>query len=224
MKVCIIDYPGSSAKAETKKIFEALGSQVEIVWHQEESLGSPDLVVLPGGYSYGDCLRPGALAKSSPASGLAKRFASKGGRVLGIGNGFQILTESGVLPGALLANEEGFLSDLVNIKIKSKDNSFTKNLDKELIKLPLACYFGRYWVDGRTLQEIEDNEQIAFRYVDQFGDYHAENPFNNSSRGVAGLLNRNKNVLGVMVRPERATKDFHASKDGLELFKSILSL
>ncbi len=226
MKVSIIEYPGSTNLAETKRVFsDRYGLETKVVWHEAESLGTPDLVVLPGGFSYADCLRPGALAALSPASGMVKRFASKGGKVLGIGNGFQILCEVGVLPGCLLVNETGgFLGTLVNLVVSESESSLTQGFkSEEKIKIPLACYFGRYWADRRALSELEDSSRVVCRYVDEYGDFDEENTFNASSRGIAGVVSRDGNALGIMPHPERAFDSIHLSQDGKLIFDSILS-
>lgn len=226
MKVSIIEYPGSTNLAETKRVFaDTYGLETKVVWHDAESLGKPDLVVLPGGFSYADCLRPGALAALSPASGMVKRFASKGGKVLGIGNGFQILCEVGVLPGCLLVNEAGgFIGDLVDLAVSSSESSLTDGFEsQEKLKIPLACYYGRYWADRRELSELEESSRVVCRYVDRYGDFDEENTFNSSSNGIAGIVSRDGNVLGLMPHPERALDSIHSSQDGKVVFDSVLS-
>jgi len=226
MKVALIEYPGSTGFKETFRIFSELAPcEPYGIWHAEESLKDPDLVVVPGGFAYGDYLRPGALAKLSPASGLVKRFATKGGKVVGIGNGFQLLCELGLLPGALLSNSSlCFDSSEVHLKVEKAESELTAGFErKEPIQIPLGCYFGRYWADKRALKELEENGKIFLRYVNKYGDFDPDNTYNDSAKGIAGILSRHGNVLGMMPHPERAFESYHVSTHGRELLEHVVS-
>ncbi len=226
MKVAIVEYPGSTSFKETKRVFSEIEPcETYSVWHSEESLRDPDLVVVPGGFSFGDYLRPGALARLSPASGLVKRFASKGGKVIGIGNGFQLLCELELLPGALLSNSSlSFDSSEVFLRVEKSDSEFTVGCEqKEPVQIPIGCYFGRYWADKRSLKDLEENGKIFLRYVNQYGDFDPDNTYNNSAKGIAGILSRHGNVLGMMPHPERAFDSFHVSTAGRDMLKKVIS-
>lgn len=226
MKVAVIQYPGSHGADDACYAYQQLlGQEPYKVWHQDEDLKAPDVVVVPGGYSFGDYLRPGALAKASPISGAVRKFAQDGGPVLGIGNGFQILCELGLLPGSLLANQNGkFMNTLVTLSVESTINPFTKNLTPNTtLKLPVANYFGRYYADRRTLRDLEDKNHIAFRYTTEEGDPTLPDNFNGSLSSIAGIISRHGNVLGLMPHPERAIEEFMGSCDGLNVLKSVLS-
>lgn len=224
-KVVVVEYPGSTCLSETARVYrEIFGAEVSVIWHDEETFGAgakPDLVIIPGGYSFGDYLRPGALAKLSPLSGAVSRFAEEGGPVIGIGNGFQILCEIGVLPGALLINPSmKFVNQSAHLKVENAETIFTKKLNAtKPISLPVACYFGRYVTDRRTLKDLETNGRVVLRYCDKFGDVDHKNPFNGSTNSIAAITNRKGNVLGMMPHPERACEEILGSTAGRELLQ-----
>ena len=226
MRVAIGRYPGTTCHLETKRAFDLLGIATEtyFVWHEERDLNNPDLVILPGGYSYNDQVRPGALATRSPLSGLVKRFSEKGGPVIGIGNGFQILSAMGLLTGELLENPStSFCKEKVHVRIENTENLIFKNQKAgEILKLPLACYHGRYWTDRRSLKEMEEQGRVVLRYVDEFGEYEKEDSHTGSFNSIAGIVNRDRNVLGMMVHPERAIEEIHSSTDGKKLLNIVL--
>ncbi len=207
MKVAIIEFPGSSGVDDAKFAFELhLGCEVSVIWHQQEFIKDADILVIPGGSSFGDYLRPGALAKVSPVISAIRKYANEGRPVIGIGNGFQILCEIEVLPGVLLPN---LSSDFLNIDAfmipDDRTSIWTKHLEEEqILRLPLSCYFGRYFLDARSLRDMEENGRVAYRYSDFEAEVHLDRPFNGSVGCIAGVLSRNKNVLGIMAHPERA--------------------
>jgi phosphoribosylformylglycinamidine synthase len=193
-----------------------LGHQAEFIWHDSASLGDIDAVILPGGFSYGDYLRCGAIAKFSPVMKAVRQFAADGGIVLGVCNGFQILVESGLLPGALLRNAGlRFICREVRLRIETTNSPFTCAGSKgQILRFPIAHGEGRYYADERTLDELEAEDRIVFRYVG--------NP-NGSIRDIAGILSRERNVMGLMPHPERATEPLMGSSDGLVVFQSLVS-
>jgi phosphoribosylformylglycinamidine synthase subunit PurQ / glutaminase len=216
MKFAVIVFPGSNCDHDA--FYAAghnLGQPVEYVWHDSPSLGDADAVILPGGFSYGDYLRCGAIAKFSPVMGAVKKFAADGGLVIGICNGFQILVESGLLPGALIRNRGlKFICREVGLRVETVNSPFTSAATKgQVLRLPIAHGEGCYYADERTLDELEAEDRVAFRYVD--------NP-NGSLRDIAGVLNEQRNVLGMMPHPERATEALMGSSDGLTVFESML--
>ena len=226
MRVAIASYPGTTCFDETFRVYKKLLNFDEVykLWHEEADLKSPDLVIVPGGYSYNDEIRPGALAKLSPLSGLIRRYAEKGGAVIGIGNGFQILCELGVLPGALLVNPaQNFLSGDVAVKVESTESSFSSQFSKDqVLKFQLASYYSRYWADKRTVKDMEDKGQVIFRYTNEFGDWEGDDPRTGSKKSIAGIISRHKKVLGLMVHPERSVEEMHSSTDGLKLLDIVL--
>lgn len=228
MKIAIVHFPGSHGADDVLYAYSDILKQEQVykVWHLEENLSKPDLVIVPGGATFGDYLRPGALAKSSPICGPVKKFALDGGLVLGIGNGFQILCEIGVLPGILLLNQCGrFLNEDVHLLAQENIKTpFAKHIQADtVIKLPLACSNARYFADKRTLQDIEDNGQVVFRYSDKFGELDAgENSKIGSTNSIAALANRHHNVLGLMAHPERAVEKVMGSEEGLGVLAKVL--
>ncbi len=218
MKVGVARFPGSNCDADVFYVFkEVLKQEVVYLWHEEKSLQGCNLVVLPGGFSYGDYLRVGAMAKLSPVMSEIKKFAIQGGPVLGICNGFQILTESGLLPGVLLKNQAGrFICDWISLRVENPETPFTTFYQKgELIRMPIAHGEGRYFVDENSLKDLEQNGQIVFRY-------EGENP-NGSLKAIAGICSKDKNVLGLMPHPERCSEKLLKGEDGLKLFQSIMN-
>jgi phosphoribosylformylglycinamidine synthase subunit PurQ / glutaminase len=216
MKFGVIVFPGSNCDHDAfYAVAHNLGQPAEFIWHDSTSLGDVDAVILPGGFAYGDYLRCGAIAKFSPVMGAVKKFAADGGPVLGVCNGFQILVEAGLLPGALLRNRSlHFICREVTLRVETTDSPFTNAASKGgLLRLPIAHGEGCYYADERTLDELDAEDRVAFRYLD--------NP-NGSLRDIAGVLNRERNVMGMMPHPERATEALMGSPDGLAVFHSIL--
>ena len=213
--VCV--FPGSNCDYDTYYVIrDVLDQEVSFVHHEERDLSGFDVVVLPGGFSYGDYLRPGALASKTPLAEAVYEFAQRGGVVLGICNGFQILTELGLLPGALLPNiTTRFVCREVRLRVENPNTRITKKLEKdEILRIPVAHHDGRYYVPEDELRTLEENGQILFRYVD--------NP-NGSVSDIAGVMNRGGNVFGMMPHPERASEDIMGSHDGLMLWYSLIS-
>ena len=222
MKAGVIVFPGSNCDHDAwYAVNENLRNltenhRAEFVWHDSTNLGDIDVVILPGGFSYGDYLRCGAIARFSPVMKAVKKFAADGGLVLGICNGFQILVEAGLLPGALLRNRDlRFICRELELRTETANSPFTSRLQKgQVLRLPIAHGEGRYFADDRTLDELEAEDRVAFRYVD--------NP-NGSARSIAGILSRGRNVMGMMPHPERACDPLMGSTDGIGIFESILS-
>ena len=197
-----------------------------MVWHNESALPKSDLVVLPGGFSYGDYLRTGCIASKSKIIKDVIEHSKKGGLILGICNGFQILTESGLLPGVLLRNKElRFLSKNVFLKVTNNENHFcSKYLKKKIIELPIAHNEGNYFANSNILRILEDRNLIAFKYCDIKGNINKDSNPNGSSNNIAGILNNNKNVLGMMPHPERLIDPILSGEDGSLLFESLLKI
>jgi len=217
MKFGVVVFPGSNCDHDAwYAVNRNLGHKAEFVWHDSATLGDVDAVILPGGFSYGDYLRCGAIAKFSPVMKAVRDFAADGGIVLGICNGFQILVESGLLPGALLRNAGlRFICREVRLRTETTDSPFTSAATKgQILRFPIAHGEGRYYADERTLDELEAEDRIVFRYL--------ENP-NGSVRDIAGILSRERNVMGLMPHPERATEPLMGSSDGLVVFQSLVS-
>lgn len=216
MKAGVIVFPGSNCDQDLVDALHISGFQnVVKLWHKSSDLESCDLVLVPGGFSYGDYLRSGAIARFSPIMKEVISFAEKGGKVLGICNGFQILTEAGLLPGALLRNENQlFLCSYTDLEVNSQNSFLTSGLEKgQTIRIPIAHGEGRYFASNEVLDQIEENDQVIFRYL--------ENP-NGSQNRIAGLVNKTRNVLGMMPHPERVTDPRLGKNDGLGLFHSLL--
>ena len=221
MKVTVIVFPGTNCDRDTKWAFEKIGADVEYVWHNEHDLKNPDLVVLPGGFSYGDYLRSGAIARFSPVMQEVKEFANKGGYVLGICNGFQILLESHLLPGGMTRNENlHFISKFHHLKVINNDNKFLRNLNiGDVVNIPIAHAEGNYKVDDETLKKMYDNGQVILKYCD--ADGNELNP-NGSVDSIAGICNENKNVFGLMPHPERAMESILGGSDGIKMIEGFL--
>ena len=226
MNLAIVRFPGSNCDDDTRHVLESLGATVRMVWHLEERLEGVDAVVLPGGFSYGDYLRSGAVAAKSPIMGAVSAFAARGGPVLGICNGFQILTEAGLLPGALTRNPAlHFVCKGVHIRVERADTLFTGEYEEsEVLRVPVAHHEGRYYADMRTLEGLEQNHQIVFRYCTPEGQIDEAASPNGSLNNIAGIVNERGNVLGMMPHPERAADALLGSEDGLPLFRSLLEL
>ena len=221
MKFAVIVFPGSNCDYDAYYVIKKhLQVSVNFVWHQDSNLSKYDCIIIPGGFSYGDYLRAGAIARYSPIMKSVVEFANKGGLVFGICNGFQVLVESELLPGALITNNKvKFLSREVTLEVISTSSPFTNELSKgDLLKMPIAHKQGNYQISDDGLNQLQDNEQIAFTYHQKDGG----SP-NGSVGNIAGVFNSQKNVLGMMPHPERAADEILASQDGLKIFKSILS-
>jgi phosphoribosylformylglycinamidine synthase I len=216
MKFGVIVFPGSNCDHDAfHAVSGILGQPAEFIWHDSASLGDVDAVILPGGFAYGDYLRCGAIAKFSPVMKAVRQFARDGGLVLGVCNGFQILVEAGLLPGALIRNRGlQFVCRDVHLRTETTDSPFTSAAEKgEILRLPIAHGEGCYIADERTLDQLEGEDRIAFRYLD--------NP-NGSMRDIAGVLNEGRNVMGLMPHPERASEEIMGSSDGLTIFTSMI--
>lgn len=196
---------------------------MEVVWHRDNDLGSYDAVIVPGGFSYGDYLRAGALARFSPVMTAVQQFAERGGLVLGICNGFQILCEAGLLPGVLMRNQGlHFICDYVKLRVETSNTPFTNQLTTgAVLNIPIAHAEGNYVCDDATYQKLEDENRIIFRYCDAAGAITAEANPNGARGNIAGICNRTRNVLGMMPHPERACEDLLGSRDGRGLFQSL---
>lgn len=226
MRFGIIVFPGTwSDKDCYYAIKDILGQKVDYIWHKETDLSEYDCVVLPGGFSYGDYLRPGAIARFSPVMTSLERFASEGKIVIGICNGFQILCESGLLPGALLRNDHlEYRCQWVYLKVENNDTPFTSCCrNGQVLKIPISHYEGRYYADDVTLAELEANKRVVFRYSTRAGDIaDSANP-NGSLHNIAGIINKEGNVLGMMPHPERACEPLLGSSDGNLIWESIIA-
>lgn len=225
MKFGVIVFPGSNCDRDVAMVARDLLQQpTRMVWHEESDLSDLDVVIVPGGFSYGDYLRCGAIARFSPAMQATVKHAEQGKFVLGICNGFQVLTESGLLPGALMRNRDlHFVCDRVPLKVERNDLPWTQNYQKgEVITLPVAHGEGCYYADADTLSELEANNQVLFRYATPTGDItDASNP-NGSLNNIAGICNRRGNVIGMMPHPERAADPALGNIDGMRLFQGVL--
>lgn len=226
MKFGVVTFPGSNCDQDMIYVLQnLLGLQVERLWHKDTSIKNVDMVILPGGFSYGDYLRSGAIAKFSPIMNEVLQHAASGGYVLGVCNGFQILTEAGLLDGALLHNDkQKFVCKNVFLKPISYSAAITKGLDLEkTYKIPIAHGEGRYYASDDKINELEDNDQVLFRYCHQTGVENLSSNPNGSINNIAGITNKNKNVFGMMPHPERAADDVLGNIDGKFIFESILS-
>lgn len=226
MKFGVIVFPGSNCDHDAYHVISKhVGQPVDFIWHKETDLSGFDAVIVPGGFSYGDYLRAGALARFSPVMESVKRFAAEGNFVFGICNGFQILCESGLLPGALRRNAGlNFICRHVNLKLENPDTPFTSMVDpNKVLSIPIAHAEGNFTCDDETYDMLQENGQIVFRYCDENGEVtEAANP--NGSRGnIAGICNQDRNVLGMMPHPERACEEMLGSNDGRDIFRSLTS-
>ena len=225
MKIGVVVFPGSNCDQDCQHIFkDVLGQYVEMIWHKETLLAGLDAIVLPGGFSYGDYLRTGAIARFSPVMGAVKEFAKKGGMVLGICNGFQILLEAGLLPGAMLRNHSlHFICKDVYVKVENAATAFTGSCESgQILKIPIAHADGNYYTDPVTLAGLQANAQVVFRYCDQDGKVMPEANPNGSLNNIAGIINAEGNVLGMMPHPERCAEDALGNEDGRSIFLSML--
>ena len=216
MKIGVVVFPGSNCDHDAWYAASAnLHQQAEVIWHDSSSIGDVDAIILPGGFSYGDYLRCGAIAKFSPVMQAVKSFAHSGGLVMGFCNGFQVLTEAGLLPGALVRNAGlKFVCKTVPLEVMTTDSTFTNQANKgQLLRLPVAHGEGCYVADQRTLDDLAAKDRIAFRYAEDV---------NGSMRNIAGILSENRNVLGMMPHPERAADPLMGSTDGLTILNSVV--
>jgi phosphoribosylformylglycinamidine synthase len=226
MKFGVVIFPGSNCDHDTYYVLKDIMKQeTTFLWHKEHDLKNVDCVILPGGFSYGDYLRSGAIAKFSPLMLEVVEFANKGGLVLGICNGFQILMELGLLPGAMLRNKNlKFLCQHVHIKVENNKTLFTRKGKKgQVLKIPIAHYEGNYIAPPDTIQELKANGQIIFRYCDAEGHLSEEANVNGSLESIAGLVNTSGNIMGMMPHPERASEMILGSEDGKIIFDSIIN-
>lgn len=222
MRVAVIRFPGSNCDQDALyALRDDVGIQADYVWYEDTSLQGFDAVFLPGGFSYGDYLRCGAMASRAPIMAEVHRLVELGHPVIGACNGFQVLCESGILPGALLQNEhEKFICKFVHLRAEQRTSMWTTGVDG-ILRIPIAHGEGRYVVDEDTLMRLEENAQIAFRYVDAQGDATTEANVNGSVSAIAGVLNEKGNVLGLMPHPERASKAILGSIDGLAILNGL---
>ncbi len=225
MKFGVVVFPGSNCDADCYNVIkDVLGQEAEYIWHKETSVLGYDALILPGGFSYGDYLRTGAIARFSPVMPAVIDFANQGGLLIGICNGFQILLEAGLLPGAMLRNRSlKFICDGVNLKVKRNDTAFSKLLQQnEIIRVPIAHGEGNYFCDEATLMELQRENRILFTYCNANGDEDmAFNP-NGSVANIAGIINKQGNVLGMMPHPERCSEQILGGTDGYKIFASML--
>jgi phosphoribosylformylglycinamidine synthase I len=226
MKVAVISFPASNCDRDALVAVKKFTNKVEKIWHKESNLANDlDLIIIPGGFSFGDYLRSGAMASISPIMQEVKRLAERGVKIMGICNGFQILTETGLLPGVLLRNKSGkFINKNALLRVENTETAFTKNYKKnQLIKIPIAHMDGNYFADVETIKKLEDSNSIAWRYVDEYNNLSdVANP-NGSMLNIAGVFNSKKNILGSMPHPERAVDENTGSNDGIMLFESLFS-
>lgn len=222
MKVAVLQFPGTNCEFDAKYAFDKLGCEVEVIWHKESKLPeNTDLVVVPGGFSYGDYLRSGAIARFANIMEDVKKFASNGGKVLGICNGFQILLEAGLLPGAMKRNDTlHFISKHHHLKVIDNNNEFLRLLNVgDIVNIPVAHHDGNYYIDEAGLKELEANNQILLKYCTKDGEV---TNMNGSVSNIAGICNKERNVFGLMPHPERAIEDILGSTDGINMLKGFL--
>jgi len=224
VKFGVIVFPGSNCDHDAYHVISKhVGQPVDFIWHRDTDLSSYDAVIIPGGFSYGDYLRAGALARFSPVMTSVQQFAAQGKFVLGVCNGFQILCEAGLLPGALIRNRDlHFICDHIHVRVESPDTPFTNELPRgSVLHIPIAHAEGNYVCDDATLAELKREDRVIFRYCDEGGEAtDAANP-NGSRDNIAGICNHARNVLGLMPHPERACEDLLGSSDGRDIFRSL---
>ncbi len=222
MRVAVIRFPGSNCDQDAfHSVKDDLGLDAAYVWHEDHSLSGFDAVFVPGGFSYGDYLRCGAMASRAPIMEEVRRFADEGRPVIGACNGFQVLCEAGLLPGALLLNAgQKFLCKDVYLRAENRTSMWTRGVDK-ILRIPIAHGEGRYVADEDAVKRLEDSGQIAFRYVDSAGEATDEANVNGSAHSIAGVLNEGGNVLGLMPHPERASRALLGSVDGLQILNAL---
>ncbi len=223
MKSSVIIFPGSNCDRDMDVALKKFGFKNQMVWHNDPNLPKSDLIILPGGFSYGDYLRCGSIAAKSKIIKSVVEFANSGGLVVGICNGFQILIETGLLPGALLRNKYlEFICKNVFVKINNSENKYFKNIKKNILKLHIAHNEGNYFCSPDELKFIEDNNQIAVNYCNKNGDISEENNPNGSIDNIAGIFNKSKNILGMMPHPERMIDSYLSGEDGSIFFENLI--
>ena len=225
MKFGVLVFPGSNCDHDTYNVIAEIAHQpVSFLWHDSEDLGGVDAVLVPGGFAYGDYLRTGAIARFSPVMQAVRRFADDGGLVLGICNGFQILTEAGLLPGALMRNAGlKYICKQVHCRVETADSRFTSQMRVgDVLQMPIGHMEGNYYCDAETLRELEAEDRIAFRYATPEGAITPEANPNGSLANIAGILNKGRNVLGLMPHPDRSSEKLLGSADGLKIFESMI--
>jgi phosphoribosylformylglycinamidine synthase I len=224
MNSSVITFPGSNCDRDIDVALKKFGFKNKMVWHDDLELPKSDLVVLPGGFSYGDYLRCGSMASKSKIMKSILNFAQGGGKVMGICNGFQILVEAGLLPGVLLRNKHlEFICKNVFVKINNTDNVYFKDIKKNTLKLHIAHNEGNYFCSNEQIKEIDDNNQIALLYSNETGVINQDSNPNGSIENIAGIFNKEKNVLGMMPHPERMIDPFHSGEDGSLFFKNLIN-
>lgn len=224
MKFGVIVFPGSNCDHDAYHVVSKhVGQPVDFIWHKETDLDAYDAILIPGGFSYGDYLRAGALARFSPVMTAVKDFAADGKFVFGICNGFQILCESGLLPGALMRNADlHFVCKHVNVRVENDNTPYTSESENgRVLSLPVAHADGNYFCDEATFRVLEENGQIVFRYCDADGEFTADSNPNGALSNIAGICNLDRNVLGMMPHPERACEELLGSNDGRDIFRSL---
>ena len=224
MNSTVITFPGSNCDRDMKVALKKFGFKNKMVWHNDVELPKSDLVILPGGFSYGDYLRCGSMASKSKIMQSVINFAKGGGKVMGVCNGFQILVESGLLPGVLLRNKYlEFICKNIFVKVNSKNNSYFKNIKKDILELHIAHNEGNFFCSKEQIKEIDDNNQVALYYSDKIGNVDEINNPNGSIKNIAGIFNKEKNVLGMMPHPERMIDPALSGEDGSIFFKNLIN-
>jgi phosphoribosylformylglycinamidine synthase len=225
MKFAVVVFPGSNCDHDAYyAVKEVLHENAELIWHKDTSLKGADVVLLPGGFAHGDYLRTGAIARFSPIMGAVKTFAAAGGPVLGICNGFQVLLEAGLLPGAMLRNRSlKYQCEYVHVRVEQVDTPFTASATpKQVLRIPIAHGEGNYYAEPDVVERLERNRQVVFRYVTASGDVTEQSNPNGSVNNIAGITNEARNVVGLMPHPERACELAVGSADGLVILQSVL--
>lgn len=225
MRFGIVVFPGSNCDRDTFSAVERHGGEAVFLWHKDTSLQNADCIILPGGFAYGDYLRTGAIARFSPIMSSVVKFAESGGKVIGICNGFQVLLEAGLLPGAMLVNKTlKFLGQDVFIKVEKNDLPFTSKYEiGDILRVPVAHFEGNYYVPDNILDELESEGRVVFRYCTKNGEVNDEGNPNGALRNIAGICNKNRNVLGMMPHPERASDKVIHKTDGTKIWLSLLA-
>ena len=224
VKVAVLRFPGTWSERDFEHALSLVGVETEILWHTEVDLSGFDAAIVPGGFSYGDHVRAGAIARLSPAIAELRRFAAEGGPVLGSCNGFQILCEAGLLPGALIRNAGlEYISDWVRVRVEDDGTPFTAGLKAAVLRMPIGHGEGCFVADPATLERIEEEGLVLFRYVDERGIVTAEANPNGSANGIAGLRNAQGNVVGLMPHPERCAEEILGGRDGLRMLEGLVT-
>jgi len=225
MRFGVVVFPGSNCDYDCYYVLRnILQKEVSFIWHKEKNLSGYDCLILPGGFSYGDYLRIGAIARFSPIMKSIEKFAKKGGLVIGICNGFQVLLEAGLLPGAMTRNKTlNFICKFVNIRVENNSLPYTYLCQQgQVLGIPIAHIEGNYYADDKTIKSLEENNQIVFRYCDERGELSEDSNPNGSKGSIAGICNREGNILGMMPHPERASESILGSDDGRLIFESVI--